>query len=582
MFTNGFSSSQLFRGIAAHLAAIRDVSGLGSSSRRLSGSETLTAAARLRGLPIWLISALLALAISLGQPVVEAAAPAAPGAVTNLTLKPAKTRITATWTAPNPAPTGRYIVEIFDEGSTTAFDEIKPKETKATFVALNPGESYTVSVKAQNKQGRSKTAGPAVTATMSTLSPPDAPGAVTNLSLTAGYRERSGRDGIHTITATWTAPNPAPTGKYVVGIFEGSSSDELYTISRESTSSKAHFDEGRLKPGTSYTVSVTAYNEDGGGKTAGSAVTATISTLSPPDPPGAVTNLSLKVTTDSVLASWRAPTPAPTGHYVARIFEADTGKGIAVIERARTEKRAFFDYSLKPGTSYTVSITAYNDNGGIKTAGPAVSATKSTRAVPGPVTNLALKASSNSLVATWTAPDPAPTGYLIKLFEGSSGTAMVKKQRGKGGVKARFNELTPNTSYRVSVTAQNKYKDIVIAGEAESATRSTLQASEGGRPGAPTNLMVLDATDKTATTYTLGLSWDAADSNGSDITHYIIYVTEFDASNQKVKSTRKQQASSKTTFSFANAKIGTRYVLEVRAKNGVGVGPWADAECNIE
>ena len=237
----------------------------------------------MRQIPAWRLPLLVLLAVaaaalffSVGHSTAHAAPPDAPGAVTGLTLTSGydeynRPKVVATWTAPSPQPTGRYLVEIFESPDTVSnpatladrvnFWEPKPKATKASFRNLKPSTGYTVKVTARNKNKDGVTSGATVRKVSTTpaafvpLSPPDAPGAVTGLSVVTTS---------NSVEARWTAPDPQPKGGYFVELFEGrgTAGEAKDSMGLKGNRSKARF--GGVKEGTTYTVRVTPYNKKQG------------------------------------------------------------------------------------------------------------------------------------------------------------------------------------------------------------------------------------------------------------------------------------------------------------------------------
>ena len=85
----------------------------------------------------------------------------------------------------------------------------------------------------------------------------------------------------------------------------------------------------------------------------GSAPTPTCAT------PGAPTSLTATAGRRSVILSWTAPAPAPTGGY--RIYYDQAGK---LVYRASTTSTTYTDSGLTRGTTYTYFVTSWNDCNG--------------------------------------------------------------------------------------------------------------------------------------------------------------------------------------------------------------------------
>ena len=200
-------------------------------------------------------------------------------------------------------------------------------------------------------------------------SAPAAPGMVPVMSL-SGVTQDS-------MEVSWGA-SPGATA-YTIGWVESGSDGRVWTSGRggyDLTSSPLLLI--NLKPGRSYTVSVTAVSATG----TGAPVTRTGSTLSapispPPSAPGAVGSMSLSgASQTTMLVSWSAA-PGATGYTVGWTESGSDG-------RVWTSGRGGYHVgdspltliSLKPGRTYTVTVTGVNAT----VDGPTVTRTLSTPA----------------------------------------------------------------------------------------------------------------------------------------------------------------------------------------------------------
>ena len=538
--------------------------------------------------------------------------PTPPGAPTNLTVKARSHAMIVRWDAPGGgAPTGKYVIELFAGASPAADatpDQVRDKgpqqedpqgnpDRQVIFYGLTPDTTYTVSVKAYNRaandrgKGFVKSAGPAVTATATTLALPDPPGPVTDLTLTQVQ--------LRDLVVKWTPPDPAPSS-YDIDVFEGVVTDTITELDADNLPRALHWTtRGKnavsarftLELGKTYTVSVKARNHQEVSGFRGvfvsdfSETTATIEMKDVPDAPGPVTGLTVKqVYTSGVEVEWTAPDPAPTGRYLVEWDNTQSG----VVENALYGSKATGAYiaNLAENSGYTIRVRARNWIEGVGlsdySAVAEVSATTARPPAPGVVTGLAFdadKTTSTSLVATWTAPDPAPTGkYVIELFAGSSatGTPLTTRYRDPGLAReAKFTGLTKNAQYTISVRAEHAYSHERVAGPAATATATT--GAAGGLPGRPTNL-TFGSTTTTATSYSETLSWTApADTtlDGVAIEKYIVRVyRRGDGGLEKVFGP-VVHAPAQTTYQLRDLEYCTEYRVQVRTKTSNGVSPWA-------
>ena len=187
------------------------------------------------------------------------AVPSAPGPVTDLTVNKAfNTGVEVEWTAPDPAPTGGYLVEAYNAGSRVVDKAQQPgsKATSAYIYNLTQGDSYTIRVKSRNWiEGVGYSDYSTVVGVSATTATPTAPGAVTGLAFD------DDKTYANSLAATWTAPNPAPTGKYIIELFSGSSAAGTpLTIRHRDPKLKLEAKFTGLTKGTQYTIRVRAQN----------------------------------------------------------------------------------------------------------------------------------------------------------------------------------------------------------------------------------------------------------------------------------------------------------------------------------
>ena len=352
------------------------------------------------------------------------AVPSAPGAVTSLNSEVTYHSLTVTWNAPNPAPTGKYLVEIFDVSDGNTRKEVKKNigknATKARFKHLKPNTTYKVSVRARNytEAGGFSAPSPRSLVSRTTNAKTTAPGAVTNLTVS--------KTTYSSLEVTWTAPSPAPTGNYLVRVFnvdDGVTLTASKGVAKNAT--KARFDAG-LKPDTYYSIRVAARNyTDEGGFSASPWNSVQTSTKALPTAPGAVGNLAFsKVTSNSLTVTWDAPSPAPTNKYLITLFQGSS----TTAHKERNARKAHFT-GLSTSTTYKVSVKAQNEKYGRAFAGSASelsTTTKATGGRPGAPTNIRfsqpdIASSTYTLKIDWDAPTSngglAIDSYNVKVTE---------------------------------------------------------------------------------------------------------------------------------------------------------------------
>ena len=212
------------------------------------------------------------------------------------------------------------------------------------------------------------------------------------------------------------------------------------------------------------------------------------------------------------------------------------------------------------GYRLRVTVT-YDDN-----QGDGKSATARTNAVqaakPGAPGNLRASTSSGQVSLSWTA--AATNGATIQYYQVRRGSGSWSTVSGGGNARSQtVTGLTNGTQYTFYVRAHNS------AGDGPSAS---IKATPAGKPGAPKNLSA-QRRDRQAK-----LTWNAADNNGSEITHY-----EYRRMQEGGASRGAAWSSWSTVSGGADADSlratgltnGTQYTWEVRAENGKGEGPAA-------
>ena len=456
-----------------------------------------------------------------------------PSAPTSLSLTATHNTIVATWRAPtnnggeNPT---RYDIRI--DGGTWVSTNL---ETTHTFTGLSPETSHTIDVAAVNSAGR----GTAARRTRTTLAAPivvTVPSAPTSLSLTATH---------NTIVATWAAPTntggEAPT-RYDIRINNGNwvnaGLDGTHTFRNRT-------------PETDYTIDVVAVNSAGcPNKQRGATASRTQRTDAAPiviTAPGAPTSLSLRATHNSIVATWGAPTD--TGNAVIERYDIRIDGGewenVSLLTNHTYE-------SLSPETRYTIEVAAVNSAG----RGAAARRTRTTPAapvrvtVPSAPTSLSLRATHNSIVATWGA--PADTGnavierYDIRIDGGSWIDA------GLDGTHT-FRNLSQNTAHTIDVAGVNS------AGRG--ATASGTKTTGITVPGAPTSLSV-EVKPTTAL-----ITWAVA-TDGVEVEEYEVSYQE----GARPGTTWIATGSTGTRFFVRDLKRGTQYTFRVRGRNSAGAG----------
>ena len=424
----------------------------------------------------------------------------------------------------------------------------------ATITGLTNGTTYRVQVRATNSAGTSgwSDSGTGVPATQ----PPDVPSSVT---VTTGHQS---------LGVSWTVPeaNGSTITGYTVRHCEGTGTcaDADWTsVSVTGTSTTI----ASLSNGTTYQVQVRATNSVGTSDWSAS-VTGTPGAQAP-DVPNAPS-----ITADhlSLGVSWTAPSSngSDITDYDVR-YCAVSGSSCGAWQdksHAGTAVTATIT-GLTNGTTYRVQVRATNSAGtsGWSDSGTGVPATQPPD-VPSSVT---VTTGHQSLGVSWTVPEAngsTITGYTVRHCEGTGTCADADwTSVSVTGTSTTIASLSNGTTYQVQVRATN------------SVGTSDWSASVTGTPGAQAP-DVPNAPSITANHLSLGVSWTAPSSNGSDITDYDVRYCAVSGSSCGAWQD-KSHAGTAVTATITGLTNGTTYRVQVRATNSAGTSGWSDSGTGV-
>nr|WP_210767716.1 fibronectin type III domain-containing protein [Cellulomonas humilata] len=265
-----------------------------------------------------------------------------------------------------------------------------------------------------------------------------------------------------------------------------------------------------------------------------------------PDAPAAP---SLEFGDGSVRATWTAPVSAgsPVSSYTLEISPAPPAGPASVTSASTT----YTFGGLKNGTAYSVRVRAHNRAPDPSGWSPSSQAMVPARAPEAPeVTATPTDSNTGRLVVVgWSV--PADNGDAVAEYEVTvAGPNGVVEKVPAGQQQYTFTNARTKSPYTVSVRARNK------AGWGDPGTTTT---STYGLPGAPTDL---DATSRNGEG-SVDLSWSGADGNGTDITGYVVTV-----SDGRVLPTGPQ-----TSLRVDGLVGGTAYTFRVQSVNRAGTSP---------
>ena len=264
------------------------------------------------------------------------------------------------------------------------------------------------------------------------------------------------------LAVSWALPasdgGSAITGYKVQWKEADDSWDTAADVSEAATTSTAHTISG-LTGGLQYAVRVIAVNEVGDGPPSAEA------TGTPPEAPpeatipGPVSALELSATTDSVTVSWQAPATgdAPNG-YIAHLKPKGGGKGVTKTLKAKKTTVTF--KNLEAGNTYNVWVRAKNEAGKGERTHASITLPApppEPEEIPGPVVDLELTATADSVTVSWTAPATggAPDGYIVHLKPEGRGKGKTKTPSAQK-TSVTFKNLEAGATYQVWARAQNE------------------------------------------------------------------------------------------------------------------------------
>ena len=227
------------------------------------------------------------------------------------------------------------------------------------------------------------------------------------------------------LTASWDAPDPAPSDYRIIWAEQGldflsyKNSNEANRGNEYPSGEKRSITLTGLTKGETFKVMARARYTNGGqnnGPWSGP-WTETMTTRVKDDPPAAPTGLTApQVAHDSVTLTWTAPSRGTvTGYRVLR--GVDTNSLSAIAADTGSTGTEYTDSTVAAETAYHYAVLALSPDGG---GAQSTTASATTPAEPdrevgnGSVPNLRLSsASPGKLTISWDAPDPAPSDYRI-------------------------------------------------------------------------------------------------------------------------------------------------------------------------
>ncbi len=296
-----------------------------------------------------------------------------------------------------------------------------------TFSGLSPSTSYTVFISglATDTQGTVKFASD--TLSVSTTAPPPTVSisasrtTPTNVQLSYSVSAPSGGG-----TTTWSISGTGSPYTSAQSLSAGGSASETINIT--------------VTPRTTrYTYTISASN-NGGSVSASSSAPATNPTAAPSG--SIIVSETTSYNTLTISIGVNAPGPLVNGN----AYYTVSGPGLSISGITPVLDSEAYDFVtdavLSPGTSYTYTLTIYNNYSTVTYTG-----TATTKNVQPPTNLTASSITSTSAVVSWTASATSGATYVVSSTGGTVNYS--------SGTSASITGLSPNTSYTVSVTAQD-------------------------------------------------------------------------------------------------------------------------------
>ncbi len=317
------------------------------------------------------------------------------------------------------------------------------------------------------------------------------------------------------------------------------------------------------------------------------------------------------VANNSLQVSWTASSKANDGGSAVtgyKVSYSSGGPSTTVSVGADTTTRTLT--GLDKRFTYSVTVKAVNANGD----SPASDAASGSPAqVPAAPTNLrvvvppAFEADgttpnadrATSLDVSWSAPPnngtSAVTGYRVQqrtsFIPGMNGAADTPA--GDWASATTEPAASPITASTTKVTITGLPKGVphdvrVQAVNDSDPDTDGVQLDPGGPyatvSATPATVPSAVATINLATGYrSLTVNWSPAENNGSKVTHYLLRYADATTNQGRWSSDIRVDASkSPLVHVLTGLRADTNYVVQVRAVNGIGTGPYHDADGSAE
>lgn len=487
----------------------------------------------------------------------DAESPSVPGTLAAPEVAGGNQQVTVSWLEPSSNGGGvitNYQLRhrIGSSGAWTTGSDLAASPTRATITGLAAATAYQVQARAKNSAGYGdwSESGTATTMAATTPSAPDAP------TIASGSRQ---------LTASWSAPSS--DGGAAITHYQWRhriESSEAWTTGSDLAASPTRATITGLAAGTTYKVQVRAKNsvgygswsEDGTGTTR--PVTPTGGTGGPitptprPRPPRPY-KPTVTPGDQRLEVSWLRVSDATQYRVRWRRTGATSWSGTDTGTLTWRSIRNRTLTNLTNGTEYDVQVQAKN-TAGPSPWSPTATGTPATR--PGTLGAPRVRGGNRRVTVSWSAPSSdggaAITHYQLRYRIGSSGAWTTGSDLAASSRSAIISSLEEGTEYQVQARAKNSvgYGDYW-----------SLSGTATTQPGTPVRIIVTPGNRR------LGVTWTRVRG-----------ATEYQVRRRRTGTTSWTIAS--TWGSSRNRTItgltnGTRYDVQVQARNTAGPSPWS-------
>ena len=177
--------------------------------------------------------------------------------------------------------------------------------------------------------------------------------------------------------------------------------------------------------------------------------------------PGPVSGLTVTAAAENgVTVSWNSPETGGAPHgYIAHIKPEGGKQGSGTTKRPGADSTTVTFKNLESGRTYEVWVRAQNDAGKGERTNATITlagAPREAEEIPGPVIDLQLSATSDSVTVSWSAPETGgvPDNYIVHIKPEDGGKGRTKTPKAKKNT-VTFNNLEAGRTYEVWVRAEN-------------------------------------------------------------------------------------------------------------------------------